>query len=56
MLVMLGEPDDGDEGQVWQLPRYAENIRGPLETIAERISTAVLSSSVRSETPLKLVN
>jgi predicted PurR-regulated permease PerM len=57
MLVMLGEPDEAEEGEAWQLPRYAENIRGPLDTVAERISNVVLSSSARRDTPqLKLAN
>jgi predicted PurR-regulated permease PerM len=57
MLIMLGEPDQPEEGEAWQLPRYAENIRGPLDTVAERISDIVLLGSARTDTSqLKIAN
>jgi hypothetical protein len=56
MLVMLGEYNEAEEGEAWQLPRYAESIRGSLDKIAERISAVATLSSARSDTPLKLVN
>jgi predicted PurR-regulated permease PerM len=57
IFAMLGEADDAEESQAWQLPIYAETVRGPLQTVVEQISNVALERAARTDTDqLKLAH